>query len=52
VSAGLSYGLGAILGVPSSVSLQAGYDRYVDGVYTDSSTRGAFALVLFKVAAF
>jgi len=24
----------------------------VDGVYTDSSTRGAFALVLFKVAAF
>ena len=27
-------------------------NRYVDGVYTDSSTRGAFALVLFKVAAF
>lgn len=52
LSAGLSYGLGAILGAPSSVSVQAGYDRYVDGVYPDSSTRGAFGLVLFKVAAF
>ena len=52
VSAGLSYGLGPILGAQSSVSLQAGYDRYVDGIYPDSSTRGAFGLVLFKVAAF
>ena len=52
LSAGLSYGLGAILGAQSSVSLQAGYDRYVDGIYPDSSTRGAFGLVLFKVAAF
>lgn len=52
VSAGLSYGLGAILGAPSSLSVQAGYDRYVDGIYPDSSTRGAFGLLLFKVAAF
>ena len=52
VSAGLSYGLGAILGAPASVSLQAGYDRYVDGIYADSSTRGGFGLVLFRVAAF
>jgi hypothetical protein len=52
VSAGLSYGLGAILGAQSSVTLQAGYDRYVDSIYPDTSTRGAFGLVLFKVAAF
>jgi hypothetical protein len=52
VSAGLSYGLGALLGAQTSVSLQAGYDRYVDAIYPDSSTRGAFGLVLFRVAAF
>jgi hypothetical protein len=52
VSAGLSYGLGAILGAQTSVSLQAGYDRYVDAISPDSSTRGAFGLVLFRIAAF
>jgi hypothetical protein len=52
VSGGLAYGLGQILGGRASVAVQAGYDRYVDGIYPDSSTRGAFGLVLFKVASF
>jgi hypothetical protein len=52
VSAGLSYGLGALLGAQTTVSLQAGYDRYEDAIYPDVSTRGAFGLVLFRVAAF
>ena len=49
---GLACGLGQILGGRASVAVQAGYDRYVDGIYPDSSTRGAFGLVLFKVASF
>ena len=52
VSGGLACGLGQILGGHASVAVQAGYDRYVDGIYPDSSTRGAFGLVLFKVASF
>ncbi len=52
VSGGMACGLGKILGGHASVAVQAGYDRYVDGIYPDSSTQGAFGLVLFKVAAF
>ena len=52
VSGGLACGLGRILGGQASVAVQAGYDRYVDGIYPDSSTRGAFGLVLLKVASF
>lgn len=52
VTGGLVCGLGRILGGHASVSVQAGYDRYVDGVYPESSTRGAFGLVLLKVASF
>jgi hypothetical protein len=52
VSGGFACGLGQILGGHASVAVQAGYDRYVDGIYPDSSTRGAFGLVLFKVASF
>jgi len=52
VSGGLACELGQILGGRASVAVQAGYDRYVDGIYPDSSTRGAFGLVLFKVASF
>ena len=52
VSGGLACGFGRILGGQASVAVQAGYDRYVDGIYPDSSTRGAFGLVLLKVAAF
>jgi hypothetical protein len=49
VSGGLAYGLGSILGGRASVSVEAGYDRYVDEVYADGSSRGAFGLVLLKV---
>ena len=52
VSGGLACGLGKVLGGHASVAVQAGFDRYVDGIYPDSSTRGAFGLVLFRVASF
>ena len=52
VSGGLAYGLGKIFGGRATVSVEAGYDRYVDGVYPDSSSRGTFGLVLLKVASF
>ena len=52
VSGGLACGLGKILGGRASLSIEAGYDRYVDSVYPDASARGAFGLVLLKVASF
>ena len=51
-SGGLSCGLGRLLGAPATLSFQAGYDRYEDAVYRDSSVRGVFGLVRLKVAAF
>jgi hypothetical protein len=51
-SGGLSCGLGRLLGAPTTLSFQAGYDRYEDAVYRDSSVRGVFGLVRLKVAAF
>jgi hypothetical protein len=41
-----------MLGGRASVSVEAGYDRYVDSVYPDTSSRGAFGLVLLKVSSF
>jgi hypothetical protein len=52
VTGGLAYGLGKILGGRASISVEAGYDHYVDGIYPESSTRGAFGLVLMRVASF
>jgi hypothetical protein len=52
VSGGLACELGKILGGRASLSVEAGYDRYVDSVYPDASSRGAFGLVLLKVASF
>jgi hypothetical protein len=52
LSGGLAYGLGSMLGGQASVSVEAGYDRYVDGVYANGSSRGAFGLVLLKVTSF
>ncbi|MEX2222592.1 MAG: hypothetical protein WEG40_12415 [Candidatus Rokuibacteriota bacterium] len=51
-SGGVSCGLGRFLGGPTTLSVQAGYDRYVDSVYPESSARGVFGLVRLKVAAF
>lgn len=51
-SGGLSCGLGRLLGGPTTISFQAGYDRYDDAVYRDSSMRSVFGLVRIKVAAF
>ena len=52
VSGGLACGLGRILGGRASLSMEAGYDRYVDAVYPDASARGAFGLALLKVTSF
>jgi hypothetical protein len=52
LSGGLSCGLGRLLGGPTSLSFQAGYERYDDAVYPESSARGAFGLVRLRVAAF
>jgi hypothetical protein len=52
VSGGLACGLGRILGGRASLSIEAGYDRYVDSVYPDASSRGGFGLVLLKVTSF
>jgi hypothetical protein len=52
VSGGLACGLGRIFGGRASVSVEAGYDRYVDAIYPESSSRGAFGLVLLRVASF
>jgi hypothetical protein len=51
-SGGLSCGLGRLLGGPTSISFQAGYDRYDDAVYPDSSVRSVFGLVRIRVATF
>ena len=52
VSGGLACGLGKVLGGRASLSVQTGYDRYVDSIYPDASARGAFGLVLLKVTSF
>ncbi|HJR03096.1 MAG TPA: hypothetical protein VKA83_15785 [Methylomirabilota bacterium] len=52
LSGGLSCGLGRLLGGPTSLSFQAGYERYDDSVYRDSSARGLFGLVRLKVVSF
>ncbi len=52
LSGGLSCGLGRLLGGPTTLSFQGGYERYDDAVYRDSSARGVFGLVRLKVAAF
>ncbi|HET9855095.1 MAG TPA: hypothetical protein VFR53_08565 [Methylomirabilota bacterium] len=52
LSGGLSCGLGQLLGGPTSLSFQAGYERYDDSVYRDSSARGVFGLVRLKVVSF
>ena len=52
LSGGLSCGLGRLLGGATTLSFQAGYERYDDAVYPESSARGAFGLVRLRVAAF
>ena len=52
VSGGLACALGQIFVGRASVSVEAGYDRYVDGISPESSSRGAFGLVFLKVASF
>src|SRR5258705_1097879 len=52
LSGGLSCGLGRLLGGPTSLSFQAGDERYDDAVYRDSSSRGLFGLVRLKGVSF
>jgi hypothetical protein len=48
----VSCGLGRLLGGATTMSFQAGYDRYDDSIYPDSSSRGVFGLVLLKISTF
>lgn len=52
VTGGMACGLGKIFGGRASLSVEAGYERYADAVYPDSSARGAFGLVLLTVTSF
>jgi hypothetical protein len=52
VSGGLVCGLGRLLGRRATLSVEAGYERYDDAIYPESSARGAFGLLLVRVAAF
>jgi hypothetical protein len=52
MSGGVSCGLGRLLGGATTMSFQAGYDRYDDSIYPDSSSRGVFGLVLLKMTTF
>jgi hypothetical protein len=52
LSGGLSCGLGRLLGGPTTLSFQGGYERYDDSVYRDSSARGVFGLVRLRVVSF
>ena len=42
----------AVVDGHNGLSFQAGYERYDDSVYRDSSARGLFGLVRLKVVAF
>ena len=52
LSGGLSCGLGRLLGGPTTLSFQGGYERYDDSVYRDSSARGVLGLVRLRVVSF
>jgi hypothetical protein len=52
VSAAVSCALGQWLPKRSSVSFEAGYDRYVDGVVPESSSRAISGFVLLRIAGF
>src|SRR5262245_24347355 len=52
VGGGLAWRLGRIGALQSTVSAEAGYDRYEDRVASATPSRGAYALVLFRVSGF
>jgi hypothetical protein len=52
LSAVMSCALGRWLPKRSSVSFEAGYDRYVDGVVPESSSRAVSGFVMLRIAGF
>lgn len=52
MTGGVACGLDRLLPGRATVSIEAGYDRYVDNVFPAASLQAAFGLVLLKVAAF
>ena len=52
LSGALTYALGTLLPGRSTLSFEAGYDRYVDAVVPASSSRAISGFVLLKIAAF
>lgn len=51
VGAGIGWDLSRWLGARSTVSVEAGYDRYMDGISPGGSSRSLFGLVLLTVKA-
>lgn len=52
VHGALGYDLRKLFVVPSTLSLEAGYDRYLDAVYSRNSSTAVSVFLLLKVAAF
>jgi hypothetical protein len=51
LGAGIGWDLGRWLGARSTVSIEAGYDRYMDGISPGASSRSLFGLVLLTIKA-
>ena len=52
VSGAVGCGLGGLLSLPATLSVEAGYDRYLDDVVPQYSSTGVSVFVLLRVAAF
>jgi hypothetical protein len=52
VSGAVGCGLGRLLGLPATLSVEAGYDRYLDGVLPQYSSTAVSVFVLLRVAAY
>jgi hypothetical protein len=52
LTAALTYGLGSWLPKRSTVAVECGYDRYVDGVVPQSSSSAISGFVLLRIAGF
>ncbi len=52
ITGGLAYDLGKILPGRTTVSLEAGYDRYLDDILPRRSAQSVFGFLLLKIASF
>ena len=52
MNGGLGWDLGRLLGWRSALSIEGGYDQYLDTVAPEGSSRGVFGFLLLKVGGF